>query len=124
MSEGFSSGTPLKRLFLQEQTKGKIQSVLRDICGDDCKLDIFQEDNSDEIIVTGKYVEGQWCSWGETDRKHISNNSVPHRIWTNYHFLFFIYLFFIAEDVSGMVDKFNNDNIKDKVENYFTWEKK
>ncbi|XP_075880986.1 uncharacterized protein LOC142887320 [Nelusetta ayraudi] len=58
-----------------DQTKVKIQSVLRDICGDDCKLDIFQEDNSDEIIVSGKYVE---------------------------------------EDVSGMVDKFNNDNIKDK----------
>lgn len=45
----------------------KIQSVIQDICGDDCKLDIFQEDNSDEIIVSGKYVEGQLSSCGDAD---------------------------------------------------------
>lgn len=50
---------------MQEQTKVKIQSVIQDICGDDCKLDIFQEDNSDEVIVSGKYVEGQWRSCGD-----------------------------------------------------------
>lgn len=37
----------------------KIESVLQALCGGDCKLDIFQEDNSDEVIVSGKYVEGQ-----------------------------------------------------------------
>lgn len=65
--ETLKCGWICNRLFLQDQTKVKIQSVLRDICGDDCKLDIFQEDNSDEIIVSGKYVEGQWCSCGDTD---------------------------------------------------------
>lgn len=47
-------------LVLQENTKVKIESVLRELCGEDCKLEIFQEDNSDEIIVSGKYVEGQY----------------------------------------------------------------
>lgn len=43
---------------LQEDSKAKIGSVLQDLC-DECKLEIYQEDNSDEIIVSGKYVEGQ-----------------------------------------------------------------
>lgn len=47
-------------LVLQESTKAKIESVLQELCGEDCKLEIFQEDNSDEIIVSGKYVEGQY----------------------------------------------------------------
>uniref|UniRef100_A0A4W6D4P4 Si:ch211-286o17.1 n=1 Tax=Lates calcarifer TaxID=8187 RepID=A0A4W6D4P4_LATCA len=38
-------------------TKVKIESVLQELCGEDCKLDIYQEDNSDEILVSGKYVE-------------------------------------------------------------------
>lgn len=46
-------------LVLQENTKVKIESVRQELCGEDCKLEIFQEDNSDEIIVSGKYVEGQ-----------------------------------------------------------------
>ncbi len=37
----------------------KIESVLQELCGEDCKLEIYQEDNSDEILVSGKYVEGQ-----------------------------------------------------------------
>ncbi|XP_059185470.1 hematopoietic progenitor cell antigen CD34 [Centropristis striata] len=60
-----------------KDTKVKIESVLEELCGEDCKLDIYQEDNSDEIIVSGKYVE---------------------------------------DDVAGMADKFNNDNIKDKTD--------
>lgn len=60
-----------------KDTKVKIESVLQELCGEDCKLDIYQEDNSDEIIVSGKYVE---------------------------------------DDVAGMADKFNNDNIKDKTD--------
>lgn len=52
---------------MQEETKVKFQSVIGEICGDDCKLDIFQEDNSDEIIVSGKYVEGQLSSCGGAD---------------------------------------------------------
>lgn len=60
-----------------EDTRVRIESVLRELCGEDCKLKIFQEDNSDEILVSGKYVEA---------------------------------------DVAGMVNKFNNDNIKDKTD--------
>lgn len=60
-----------------KDTKVKIESVLQELCGEDCKLDIYQEDNSDEILVSGKYVE---------------------------------------DDVAGMADKFNNDNIKDKTD--------
>ncbi|XP_038552876.1 hematopoietic progenitor cell antigen CD34 [Micropterus salmoides] len=41
-----------------KDTKMKIESVLQELCGEDCKLEIFQEDNSDEILVSGKYVEG------------------------------------------------------------------
>ncbi|XP_051269652.1 hematopoietic progenitor cell antigen CD34 isoform X2 [Dicentrarchus labrax] len=40
-----------------EETKVKLESVLQELCGEDCKLEIFQEDNSDEILVSGKYVE-------------------------------------------------------------------
>uniref|UniRef100_A0AAQ4P5H2 Si:ch211-286o17.1 n=2 Tax=Gasterosteus aculeatus aculeatus TaxID=481459 RepID=A0AAQ4P5H2_GASAC len=60
-----------------KDTKEKIGSVLQELCGDGCKLDIYQEDDSDQIIVSGKYVE---------------------------------------EDVAGMADRFNNDNIKDKTD--------
>ncbi|XP_054473552.1 hematopoietic progenitor cell antigen CD34 [Anoplopoma fimbria] len=60
-----------------KETKVKLESVLQELCGEDCKLDIYQEDNSDQILVSGKYVE---------------------------------------DDVAGMADKFNNDNIKDKTD--------
>ncbi|XP_056294399.1 hematopoietic progenitor cell antigen CD34 isoform X1 [Pseudoliparis swirei] len=60
-----------------KDTKVKIESVLQELCGEDCKLDLYQEDNSDQILVSGKYVE---------------------------------------DDVAGMADKFNNDNIKDKTD--------
>ncbi|XP_029907867.1 hematopoietic progenitor cell antigen CD34 [Myripristis murdjan] len=40
-----------------EDTRSKIASVLQELCGEDCKLNIFQEDNSDEILVSGQYVE-------------------------------------------------------------------
>lgn len=36
----------------------KIESVLQELCGD-CKLEIYQEENSDEILVAGQYVEGE-----------------------------------------------------------------
>ncbi|KAM9410705.1 uncharacterized protein KZ484_002723 isoform 2-T2 [Pholidichthys leucotaenia] len=58
-----------------KDTKMKIESVLQELCGEDCKLELYQEDSTDETIVSGKYVE---------------------------------------EDITGMVNKFNNDNIKDK----------
>lgn len=45
--------------FLQEDSRAKIASVLQELCGEDCKLDIYQKDNSDEIIVSGQYVQGQ-----------------------------------------------------------------
>lgn len=40
-----------------EDTKAKIQSVLEELCGEDCKLQLYQEDNSDQILVAGDYVE-------------------------------------------------------------------
>ncbi|XP_068171446.1 hematopoietic progenitor cell antigen CD34 isoform X2 [Antennarius striatus] len=40
-----------------ENSKAKIESVLQELCDRDCKLEIFQEDNTDEIIVSGQYVE-------------------------------------------------------------------
>nr|XP_061814078.1 hematopoietic progenitor cell antigen CD34-like [Nerophis lumbriciformis] len=58
-----------------KNTKVRIQSILEELCGEDCKLEIYQEDNTDQILVSGQYVE---------------------------------------DDVKGMVNKFNNDNIKDK----------
>lgn len=60
-----------------KETKVKIESVLQELCGEDCKIDIYQEDNTDDVTVSGKYVE---------------------------------------DDVAGMADKFNNDNIKDKTD--------
>ena len=44
---------------LQKDTKQKIDSVVQELCAEDCKLELYQEDNSDEILVSGKYVEGQ-----------------------------------------------------------------
>ncbi|XP_070705131.1 hematopoietic progenitor cell antigen CD34 isoform X2 [Pempheris klunzingeri] len=41
-----------------KDTKVRIESVLDELCGEDCKLEIYQEDNSAEILVSGKYVEG------------------------------------------------------------------
>lgn len=38
----------------------KIQSVLQELCSEDSKLEIYQENNSDEILVSGKCVEGQY----------------------------------------------------------------
>ncbi|XP_053724501.1 hematopoietic progenitor cell antigen CD34 isoform X1 [Synchiropus splendidus] len=40
-----------------EDTKMKLESVLPKLCGEDCKLDIYQDDNSDQILVAGQYVE-------------------------------------------------------------------
>ncbi|KAK2861760.1 hypothetical protein Q5P01_001293 [Channa striata] len=40
-----------------KDTKMKIESVLTDLCGEDCKLEIYQEENSRETLVSGKYVE-------------------------------------------------------------------
>uniref|UniRef100_A0A8C1K6Y5 Si:ch211-286o17.1 n=1 Tax=Cyprinus carpio TaxID=7962 RepID=A0A8C1K6Y5_CYPCA len=40
-----------------EETKVRIQSVLEHLCGEDCKLEIYQEDDTDEIIVYGDSIE-------------------------------------------------------------------
>uniref|UniRef100_A0A672Q211 Uncharacterized LOC107569292 n=1 Tax=Sinocyclocheilus grahami TaxID=75366 RepID=A0A672Q211_SINGR len=40
-----------------EETKVRIQSVLEHLCGEDCKLEIYQNDNTDEIIVYGDSIE-------------------------------------------------------------------
>ncbi|XP_012720604.2 hematopoietic progenitor cell antigen CD34 isoform X1 [Fundulus heteroclitus] len=58
-----------------KDTQRSITSVLPELCGEDCKLELYQEDNTDGVLVSGKYVE---------------------------------------DDLTGMVNKFNNDNIKDK----------
>lgn len=46
-------------LCLQEDTQNKIVSVLEDLCGEDCKLEIYQEAGTNEAIVSGKKIEGQ-----------------------------------------------------------------
>ncbi|XP_067230322.1 hematopoietic progenitor cell antigen CD34 [Chanodichthys erythropterus] len=40
-----------------EETKARIQSVLEHLCGEDCKLEIYQKDNTDEITVYGDSIE-------------------------------------------------------------------
>ncbi|RXN09169.1 hematopoietic progenitor cell antigen CD34 [Labeo rohita] len=40
-----------------EETKVRIQSVLEHLCGEDCKLEIYQKDDTDEIIVYGDSIE-------------------------------------------------------------------
>ncbi|KAI4881019.1 hypothetical protein NFI96_011265 [Prochilodus magdalenae] len=64
----------LKTLSNCEENKAKIQSVLEHLCSD--KLEIYQRDNTDEMIVTGQCIQ---------------------------------------DDSKGMTEKFNNDNIKDKI---------
>ncbi|KAG7258858.1 hypothetical protein CRUP_036629 [Coryphaenoides rupestris] len=60
----------------QEDSRTKIRSVIQQLCDEDCKLDLFQEQDSTQVLVSGQYVEA---------------------------------------DAVGMADKFNNDNIKDKI---------
>ncbi|ROL50791.1 Hematopoietic progenitor cell antigen CD34, partial [Anabarilius grahami] len=40
-----------------EETKARIQSVLEHLCGEDCKLEIYQKDDTDEIMVYGDSIE-------------------------------------------------------------------
>ncbi|XP_056316410.1 uncharacterized protein si:ch211-286o17.1 isoform X2 [Danio aesculapii] len=40
-----------------EKTKDSIQSVLDVLCGEDCKLEIYQIDNTNEVIVYGDSIE-------------------------------------------------------------------
>ncbi|KAI1890644.1 hypothetical protein AGOR_G00155780 [Albula goreensis] len=40
-----------------EDTKAKMEDLLGDICGKDCKLNIFQEVDSSHVIVSGQDVE-------------------------------------------------------------------
>lgn len=48
-----------KKMYFQKDTQMKMVSVLQELCGEDCKMEIYQEDNTDEVLVSGKYVEGQ-----------------------------------------------------------------
>lgn len=45
----------------QEETKARIQSVLEHLCGEDCKLEIYQKDNTDEVMVYGDSIDGLYC---------------------------------------------------------------
>uniref|UniRef100_A0A3P9PE04 CD34 molecule n=1 Tax=Poecilia reticulata TaxID=8081 RepID=A0A3P9PE04_POERE len=38
-------------------TKTKITQVLHELCGEECKLEIYQEDDTDHVLVSGKNVE-------------------------------------------------------------------
>ncbi|KAG7478478.1 hypothetical protein MATL_G00080930 [Megalops atlanticus] len=40
-----------------EDTKARIVDVIEDLCGEDCALKIFQEENSHHIIVSGQNIE-------------------------------------------------------------------
>ncbi|KAJ7998657.1 hypothetical protein DPEC_G00207150, partial [Dallia pectoralis] len=67
----------LKAVSNCEETRSKILSVLEHLCERDCQLEVFQENYSNLILISGKYIE---------------------------------------DDVEGMAEKFNNDNIKDKID--------
>lgn len=43
---------------IQEKNKLKIQSVLEHLCGDGSKLEIYQKNQTNEMIISGKCVEG------------------------------------------------------------------
>ncbi|KAJ8378368.1 hypothetical protein AAFF_G00243260 [Aldrovandia affinis] len=40
-----------------EETKARIEDLLGDICGQDCELEIFQEESSPHIIISGQNIE-------------------------------------------------------------------
>ncbi|KAG7472098.1 hypothetical protein MATL_G00104990, partial [Megalops atlanticus] len=40
-----------------EETRAKIEALVRELCGSDCKLYIFQEENSNEFIVAGPNIK-------------------------------------------------------------------
>ncbi|XP_005802277.2 hematopoietic progenitor cell antigen CD34 [Xiphophorus maculatus] len=40
-----------------EDTQSKMIKVLPELCGEECKLEIYQENNTDHVLVSGKYVE-------------------------------------------------------------------
>uniref|UniRef100_A0A8C9XH53 Si:ch211-286o17.1 n=1 Tax=Sander lucioperca TaxID=283035 RepID=A0A8C9XH53_SANLU len=58
------------KLRSKKDSKVKIESVLQELCGEDCKLDIYQEDNSDQVLVSGKYtdVEEAVPRWGKNSK--------------------------------------------------------
>lgn len=43
---------------IQEENKAKIQSILEHLCGDGSKLEIYQKDSTNEMIISGECVEG------------------------------------------------------------------
>ncbi|TRY89354.1 hypothetical protein DNTS_015294 [Danionella cerebrum] len=47
----------LKATSTCEETKAKILSILEHLCGEDCNLEIYQRDNTDEIIVYGDSID-------------------------------------------------------------------
>ncbi|XP_036390283.1 hematopoietic progenitor cell antigen CD34-like [Megalops cyprinoides] len=48
-----------------EETRAKIEEIVGDLCGSDCKLCIFQEENSKEIIVTGPNIKADAIAMAE-----------------------------------------------------------
>uniref|UniRef100_A0A3B3UY61 Si:ch211-286o17.1 n=1 Tax=Poecilia latipinna TaxID=48699 RepID=A0A3B3UY61_9TELE len=40
-------------------TQAKIIKVLPELCGEECKLEIYQEDDTDHVLVSGKYVKSR-----------------------------------------------------------------
>nr|XP_020449612.1 hematopoietic progenitor cell antigen CD34 isoform X2 [Monopterus albus] len=69
-----------------KDSKVKIKSVLEELCTSpsSCKLELYQEDNSKEILVTGKYVEadvvGMTNKFNNDNIKDKTNveEAVPH----------------------------------------------
>lgn len=51
------------------------------------------------------------------NKNHGNVFRMPQQCYWNYNFTFYLHLKYrsLADDVTGMTNKFNNDNIKDKV---------
>ncbi|XP_067360028.1 hematopoietic progenitor cell antigen CD34 [Channa argus] len=69
-----------------KDTKLKIESVLQQLCAEDCKLELYQEENSKEALVFGKTVEadvnGMTSKFNNDNIKHKTDieKAVPHSV--------------------------------------------
>ncbi|XP_059426553.1 uncharacterized protein LOC132160858 [Carassius carassius] len=69
-----------------EETKVRIQSVLEHLCIEDCKLEIYQKDKTDEVIVYGDSIEtdpegmaGKFNNDNITDKVEVEEAVLGHR---------------------------------------------
>ncbi|XP_072539244.1 uncharacterized protein [Salminus brasiliensis] len=59
-----------------EENKVKILSILEHLCGDESKLEIYQQDNTDEMIISGQCIEAD--AKGMTDM--FNNDNIKDQV--------------------------------------------